>query len=900
MDNTFSFGSIRTKANQKAEIILGFNKTNGLTDEQVKLSADKYGKNSFTVQKKKSFFKSFLENLSDPIIRVLIGAMFINILFTYKNINYVEIVGIGITVFIAAFVSTVSEYSSNAAYEKLFCEMNDVSYRIRRGGNTKSIPIGKIVKYDIVELSQGEIIPADGFLIEGTLECDQAPLTGESAPVAKKSINVTKLTDTYIENFDNCRTDNINFLSRGCAVISGEGSMAVSAVGDNTMYGSIGSEIQNENSDSPLKDRLTSLARSISKLGYVAAFLVAMISLFNDFVISNDFNTALILESLSDFKTVGKQLIHALTLAVSIVVVAVPEGLPMMITVVLSANMKKMMKNGLLVRRLVGIETAGNISILFTDKTGTITDGNMRVVGLDDGKGTILDKTSVNKDIEILRVMRLGAEFCAGNGGGNQTDKAINTFLSTRRNSDYRCVEKIPFSSKTKFAAALIENTITNECLTIVRGATEILEKMCKNKPQFTDKFSEGLRELSVIKGDEDSFYNLKRGKFTQNFDFVCKVIIKDSIREKIPEAVRECHTAGIQVVMITGDSEKTATSIAQDVGIIKGKHALYRHNCEIEYGISYVLNADILHKIDDTELKRVLPYISVISRAEPSDKSRLIKVSRELGHIVGMTGDGVNDAPALKNADVGFAMGSGTEAAREASDIVISDNNFASIVKAVLYGRTIFASIRKFILFQLTMNLCAVGISILAPLIGIENPITIPQMLWINIIMDTLGSLAFAGEAPRKFYMRMPPLKRSEKILDKSTVIRIISMGTFSLLVGLCFLSSESLKGMTKNLSENYCLTVFFALFVFSGIANSFCARCSDRNLFTGLRQNKMFLLIMGTVSVIQLALIYFGGDVFRTVPLHKHDILFAALLSAGVFPADIIVKSFLRKRRR
>ncbi len=908
MDNVIGFGrKRRISENTVKKPQIHIDIANGLCSDDVALSARLYGKNVFSEKKKRGFWGDFFGNLSDPIIRVLICAMAVNILFTLHNVNWIEIGGIAATVLIATLVSTVSEHSSGAAYKKLFAKVNEHRHTVIRDCEKKIVTVSEIVKYDLIELSAGEIIPCDGILVSGKLSCDQSSITGESGGVDKFPSHVHYVTEEYISSVSH-PTEEV-WLSRGTVVVSGGGTMLCCAVGDSTFYGSIAKDLQEDSSPSPLKEKLTSLARSISRLGYTGAALVALVYLFNTFVINCDFDFTKTLTLLSDTRFLASEFIHALTIAISIVVVAVPEGLPMMITVVLSANMKKMIKEGVLVRRLVGIETAGSLSILFTDKTGTVTTGDMKAVKLitADGEYGLKNKSTRIPDT-VRELINLGIKYCTGVTGGNSTDKAISKIRTGKLSYKYECLDTVPFDSSCKFAAAKVRCTENGKVFVIVRGAPDVLLNRTKTGiDENGNTVSLNAGELSLF-GDlgdtsrivsqgicpEKDFDMLKNGVVPDSLTFVCSFVLRDEIRAEVASAVKECVTAGVQVVMLTGDSDSTAAAIALETGILPRDYAVYSKDGDIPRSVKLVLKSKTLHEMPDRELCEILPRVAVISRATPADKTRLVKIARSLGNVVGMTGDGVNDAPSLKAADVGFAMGSGTDAAREAGDIVISDNNFTSIVKAILYGRTIFESIRKFILFQLTMNVCAVGVSIIAPLLGIETPITITQMLWINIIMDTLGSLAFAAEPPLRAYMKRKPIKRNEKILNPAMIRRIVFGGIYTLSLCIFFLTSPWIRDFFDGMGDVYYLTLFFALFVFCGIANSFCARTERLNLASSLSGNKIFVLIMILVATVQLIIIFFGGTVFRTVPLTAKEILSVALFALTVFPADIMIKAF------
>ncbi len=888
----------------------------GLSSADAALSEKLYGANTLTRKKKRGPVREFFTNLSDPIIRILLFAMGINLILTFGRVNWIEIGGIGATVFAAALVSTVSEYGSSAAFEKLSAGASAARFRVLRDGAPVSLPPEKIVKYDLIRLSAGDIAPCDGVVVSGSVQCDESALTGESGRVGK-----TRPARIPVSGFDSFSHSDSFFICRGTGVCTGECSLLATAVGDSTEYGRIAAELQDTEEPSPLKERLRRLAVSISRVGYAAAAVVAAAYLFNFFVIEAGFDRAEILSRLSDPRTVLTEALRALTVAVSIVVVAVPEGLPMMITVVLSANMKKMMKNGVLVKRLVGIETAGCVSVLMTDKTGTLTTGEMaveRVVTCDCVARSLGD---LRKTPAVRKRIVAAASLCRGEGAGNATDRAISAFVGGARVPGVP-EGRIPFDSSKKYAAALARDPGGSEVL--IRGAPEYILPRCSSMTDSSggtvtmdretarslaetarSAAAGSARVLAQASAPAGSFEEMKNGLPDRGLVFTCLFVIRDELRPSVKEAADDCRTAGIRVIMITGDGEETAAAVAREAGLL-GRRYLAPSAAEIKLGIApddgtkLVVSSAVLHELSDEEVRGIFPRTAVISRVTPSDKSRLVRVAKEAGHVVGMTGDGVNDAPALKSADVGFAMGSGTEVAKEAGDVVIENDDFVSVTRAVLYGRTIFDSIRKFITFQLIMNLCAVGVSVLGPLFGVETPVTITQMLWINVIMDTLGSLAFAGEAPLRSMMRRPPVDRSEPILTRSMIIKILFCGLFTLTAVTAFLVSPRARRAFGGGDDVYFLTVFFALFVFAGIVNSFCARTERINLLSGLTKNKPFIVIMSAVASVQLAMIYFGGPVFRTVPVSRRDLAYAALFSLSVLPADLVCKIILRKRRK
>lgn len=857
----------------------------GLTASEAAESRRLHGSNCLTQKKQAGFFRQFLSNLNDPIIKILIAAMVINTVFTFSQSNWAESAGIAITVLISTFVTTLSEHSSGASFEKLYSTLSDSKCFVIRDGTDAECSINDLVKYDLVYLYPGDTVPADGVILRGQISCDESPLTGESRRVEKIPASRGDYT---------LQAGSPSSVFRGSHVASGNAVMLILAVGDATLYGSIASELAAEESVSPLKNRLSRLAKTISKIGYISAVIVAAVHLADAFWFDAGMNPAIALERLRDFRFVFSELIQALTLAISIVVVAVPEGLPMMITVVLSSNMKRMLKSGVLVRRLVGIETAGNMDILFTDKTGTLTTGNLTVSSVVTAESTYESEKSCPSPIR--ESLASGASACSS--AHNATELAINAFLRIKpRTGEVDTADQIPFDSARKFSAARHRNKL------YIRGAAEYLLPTCDRymadngqiqsmSPAIRSQLIETItryasascRILLHAEGSAEHFPILQSSSPNASTPlvFVGLYIIRDEIRPEVIPAVAECRDAGVQVVMITGDNAETAAGIASECGI------LTKNSDDI------ILDGAEMRKLTDDELTELLPKIRVISRVTPTDKSRLVKIAKASGHITGMTGDGVNDGPALKAADVGFAMGSGTDIAREAGDIVITDDNFVSITKAVLYGRTIFSSIRKFITFQLTMNMAAVGVSVLGTMFGIEHPVTVIQMLWVNIIMDTLGSLAFAGEPALAEYMRMPPVSRDEHILTASMVWQIVLTGSYAIALSMFFLLSPRVRYLFGG-GEIVHLTQFFALFIFMGIGIAMCTRTPRINLFANISRNRAFLVIMPAVAMIQLVIIYFGGEVFRCVPLSSRELLLCALFAATVIPADMIRKGIM-----
>jgi len=604
---------------------------------------------------------------------------------------------------------------------------------------------------------------------------------------------------------------------------------------------------------------------------------------------------ALMLAKLSDGRFMLSTLLSAVTLAVSVVVVAVPEGLPMMITVVLSSNMKKMINDNVIVRKLTGIETSGNINLLFTDKTGTITEGILRVRELYTPSGEKIAAYNTLKNGIYKKTLTQCGIFCGNNEingknviSANPTDKSICEFI---KGSPYNgeIISKIPFDSEKKYSSALIQDG--ERRVSLFKGAPEkILNMSVKymdvqgNLHDFSDKdcifdvlkqYATSSYRVVALAYKEDSSFEL------DNLIFLGFVAIRDKIRKEVPFAIKEVRDAGVGVIMITGDNRHTAEAIARECGIIT-PHS--RRDT--------VLTGEELNLLSDREVAQLLDRIAVIARVLPSDKSRLVRISQEMGYVVGMTGDGINDASSLKHADVGFAMGSGTDVAKDAGDIVISDNNFKSVCKAILYGRTIFQSIRRFIVFQLTVNLGASGISLIGPFIGIDSPVTVTQMLWVNIMMDTLGALAFASEPPLREYMRLMPKSRDESILSPSMLRKVLLNGTFILFLCVWFLKSDTTCMILQRSDEKYILSAFFAMLCFMCIFVCFVARTDRLNIFAYISKNKSFILIMLLIATLQVGFIYFGKDIFRCVPLTLHDLIAVIIIASSVVYFD-----FLRK---
>ena len=845
----------------------------GLSDKEVEKSRLEYGTNEITQIKKNTFWHMLLESFADPIIKILLIALAIKVIVLFRHFDWYETIGIFIAIILATFISTISEYGSEKAFNRLQEEAIKGKAKVIRNRKIVEIPIGEIVVGDVVILNSGDKVPADGKLISGNLRVDESALNGESKE-AKKVIN--------------------NEVYRGSVVYSGEAKMEVLLVGDNTIIGKISQELQEEIPESPLRLKLRGLAKTISKIGYIGAILASLSYLFANIVIANNFDSDLILATITDFPVIFNHLLYALTLSVTIIVVAVPEGLPMMITLVLSSNMKKMLKDNVLVRKLVGIETAGSLNVLLTDKTGTLTTGTLKVTEFVSGDFKIIKDFKNLKKYPIYEIVYKSlfynnASMISDNKiiGSNSTDRAILEYIDIDSNINVNIIKKEVFDSSKKYSSITL-----NDGTILIKGAMEVILPKCKNILNSNNKESK-LFTTSIIKRKIDEYTKksgrvlvFAYGKDINNLTFLGFVNIKDELRKEAYEGIRIIKNAGIQPIMITGDGIDTATSIAKEVGLITDDKQI-------------VLTSSDLAKMSDVEVKAKLKDIRVIARALPQDKSRLVNIIEDMSLVVGMTGDGVNDAPALKKANVGFAMGSGTDVAKEAADIVILDDNILSISKAILYGRTIFKSIRKFIIYQLTVNTCALILSIVGALIGIATPITIVQMLWLNMIMDTFSGIAFSYEPPLEEYMMEPPKKKNTPIINKYMYSEIIWTGLYCAIVCILFLKLPLFRNFVRvGKNDAYLMTAYFAMFIFMGIFNAFNARTSRINVFANLKKNKVFVGIFAFIFLAQIYIIYNGGDIFRTFGLELNELILSFVLALTVFPVDWLRKYILKKK--
>ena len=874
----------------------------GLSDNAVSESRKIYGANVVTAQEAEGFFDKLRTNLKDPIIVILIVALAVTVFLAAMGFApWYEGLGIAFAVVMATLIATWSEYSNENEFQRLLEEASKVKVKVFRNSTMVEILIDDLVVNDLVLLQPGDTVPADGYLLTGEIELNESALTGESETV-KKTGGADEKHSEAEEKYE---------MSRAALVVDGEAVMKVLEVGDKTKYGVTLKELTSaETRPSPLQEKLATLGRQISRFGYVGALFIAFSFMFNHIFLEGGGWEIYFSKPAPE---IIYHIVTAIILAIIIIVVAVPEGLPMMIAVVLSMNMRKLLKAKVLVRKLLGIETSGSLTILFTDKTGTLTQGKLTVSELLLGNA---EHFQSYKDIpENLRetvsfALRNNTPALIDTGdpenpkivGANPTGQALLRFLGEdlAKQDDVKVKINIPFNSTYKFSATQVEGS---QNLTMVKGAAEIVLDGCTHYLDVNGKKIEldsekikkemlGLSKRAMrLIGLAVSNQNLgEENVLPSDLTLVGIFGLRDEMRKESKTAVETVRRAGIQVVMITGDAKDTAQAIAREVGILEKEKAL-------------VLTSKELGEISDEELIKILPDLRVVARALPADKNRLVKLAKSMNWVVGMTGDGVNDAPAVKNADVGFSMGDGTDMTKESSDIVILDNNFISLTNAVRYGRTLLKSIRKFLIFQLTVNVAAILVAFLGPFFGIDLPLTMTQLLWVNIVMDTLAAFAFSGEAALKRYMNEKPIPKDESLISGDMWSAILIDGIFMASISIYFLTSDFVAGLfvcdavrcpdpELNL---VLLTGFFGFFVFMNNFNKFNARTEGLNLFEHITENRNFLVVVILIFFLQTTFTYFGGEVLRTVGLTLEEWFYVLAFAITIIPLDL-TRKFLR----
>ena len=865
----------------------------GLSQSAVEESRRKNGANVLTQIPPDPLWKKILEGFKDPMIIILCVALVIQvILFFFGKAEWYEPVGILIAIMIANGVASVSESKQEGKASALKAEEEaKETAKVVRDGVLQEIHVSEVVVGDIVYLQAGDKIPADGEIVSGEIRVDQAALNGETE-------EAKKLPAAEGDTYEIKDLLNLHYAYRGTVVCGGEGYMEIKVVGDRTLFGELALEVQEDTRETPLQVKLGKLANQISTFGYIGAIAIVVGILAKTFISGS---------LPSDFAGWVVLLIDAITVAVTIIVCAVPEGLPMLTSILLSYQSLRMAKDNVLVRKINGLETAGSLSILFSDKTGTITEGRLSVVELATGnvrKYSSLQEMHDNLKMDVITGIGVNNSASASNGaiiGGNSTDRALMSFLMDSKVTDQVGKADVlhfdAFNSAKKTSSVTI--TSGGKSVTYVKGAPERILDRCRTyidengqvKPlvemnylvsYIDSQAGRSMRLLAVARTDgEDNGKN--------DLTLICVLSIRDNVRKEAADAIHEVQNAGIQVVMVTGDRKETAVAIAKEAGLLKEKTDVA------------LTSAEMAEKSDE-ELKKIIPDLRVVARALPTDKSRLVRLAQELDMVVGMTGDGVNDSPALKKADVGFAMGSGTEVAKEAGDITILDDNFSSIEKAILYGRTMFKSIRKFLIFQLTVNVAAVLTCFLAPLLGENTIMTVIQLLVVNLAMDTLAAIAFGSEPALKEYMQDKPVPRQESIVTKKMLTEVIISALFITAACLCIRFLPAFRNwfdpqVAADHVRIYLNSAVFATFMMAITFNGFNARTEHLNVFEHLGRNKNFLLVMGALLIVQFVFISIGGDVLSVTPLNAKTWIICLITAFLIIPIDMIRKAVMKK---
>lgn len=868
----------------------------GLSSNEVDENRTKYGRNVLPEPKPVTFFDAFKETFSDPMIKILLViSVLMIVMFCFGYAEIYEPLGTLVAVVIVAFVSAKTSVASDVKFRELKHSVKKDQCKVYRNGQLTVIDIDDIVFGDYVLLQSGDKIPADGVLVEGNLRVDNSSLNGETEECKKTftedDVFPTTITgDTFVD---------AHSMFRGSVVFDGEGVMHVHKVGVDTEMGKMALDMTDKDVDSPLKVKLGILAGQISKFGYIGAVVIFVCNMARFVLIHPEVYTSF------EATYILQDIVSAVSTAIVIIVCAVPEGLPMMISLVLMQNTSRMLDHNVLVRKAIGIETAGSLNILFSDKTGTITKGHLEVVDFFTGDGVMMRElsSSIRNELDVAIGLNSQSMFDDKHNvvGGNATDQACMRYLGE---DAYVNVHDVIDASRCKVQGFNSTNKFSQVCVdgrtTYYKGAPErILAKAKKymdSEGNLLDIDMEKLNRTIDLMADKamrvlafgESLSPMKEDEINDDVVVIGFVAIRDDVRQEAKEAIKMVQDAGIQVVMITGDRLETAQAIAIDAGLIKDDNEL-------------VITSTQLNTMNDEEVKAIMPRVRVIARALPTDKSRMVRLCQEMNLVVGMTGDGVNDSPALKRADVGFAMGSGTEAAKEASKIVILDDNFKSIKDAIWYGRTIYNNILKFCRFQLTINVTAVVVSALAPFFGIDEPLKVTHLLFVNLVMDGLGAIMLGNEPALEKYMLEKPRRRDESIINKKMAIAIGVVSAWLVVLSFWFLLSPSVGGFFDNEAQH--LTAYFVLFIQAALFNGFNVRNDELNIFMNLKDNPGFLKVFFGVIAIQAAIVCAGliphpafsfiSSMFSCTPFSVLGWMVVALLDVTVWSVDFVRKS-------
>lgn len=850
----------------------------GLTDEQVRKSRTEYGVNLLTPPKRPSLWKLYLEKFEDPVVRVLLVAAFFSLVISIIENEYAETIGIIAAILLATGIGFFFEYDANKKFDLLNAVSEDTLVKVMRNGHVQEIPRKEVVVGDIVLLETGEEVPADGVLLEAvSLQVNESNLTGE--PVVSK---------TVVEaDFDEEATYASNRVLRGTTVVDGHAVMQVECVGDATEIGKVARQSTEQSEEqTPLNIQLTRLANLIGKIGFTVAGVAFAVFFIKDVILFYDFSS---FHTFRDWMPAIQATLRYFMMAVTLIVVAVPEGLPMSVTLSLALNMRRMLATNNLVRKMHACETMGAITVICTDKTGTLTQNLMQVheacfyglkkpgnLGEDDLSGLIAEGISANSTA-FLEETQPGEK---PKGVGNPTEVALLLWLNAQ-GRDYlklreeaQVVEQLTFSTERKYMATLVESPLLGKKVLYVKGAPEIVLGKCREvwldgqrmdageyRPQVEAQLlayqNMAMRTLGfafkVVEAQEE--IDMKQ---LDGLTFLGVAAISDPIRPDVPAAVQKCQSAGIGIKIVTGDTPGTATEIARQIGLWKPEDTDRNRITGVEFAAL----------TDEEALERVMD-LKIMSRARPTDKQRLVQLLQQKGAVVAVTGDGTNDAPALNHAQVGLSMGTGTSVAKEASDITLLDDSFNSIGTAVMWGRSLYKNIQRFIVFQLTINFVALFIVLLGSLVGTDLPLTVTQMLWVNLIMDTFAALALASIPPSASVMQEKPRKRTDFIISKAMQLNIFGVGLLfaSVLMGM-LIYFETVDGTPLTVRE---LTIFFTFFVMLQFWNLFNARVfgTTDSAFKGITKSYGMELIVLAILGGQFLIVQWGGAVFRTEPL-------------------------------
>ena len=840
------------------------NKRFGLTDEQVKQSRERYGRNVLTPPHRTSLWKLYLDKYRDPIIQILLVAAFVSLILAFIEHNFMETIGIFVAVFLATTVGFYFERDAAKKFNVLTALSEEQPVKVRRGGKVMQIPRHDIVVGDVVLIEVGDEVPADGELLVSTdLQINESTLTGE--PITEKNTE---------GGGDGAYPRNV--ILRSTMVMNGRGEFVVTAVGDATEIGKVAQKSTEQTSvKTPLYVQLDKLASIISKVGSVVSVAAFVIFLVHDILTNPAWGG-------KDYFYMAEIVLDYFMMAVTLIVMAVPEGLPMAITLSLALNMRRMLKSNNLVRKLHACETMGAVTVICTDKTGTLTQNQMQV-------DELLPKDDNQHLLDVAIAINSTAELDEDKAIGNPTESALLLWLKSQ-DKDYRelrhqakVLKQQPFSTEKKYMATIAE--MDGEKYLLVKGAPEIVLDLCEMEERYRNQ---ALRELDewqhkamrtlafayrrIDRGEaasEKSVPTIGQLLSAKDFTLQALVAITDPIRKDVPAAVKECRHAGIEVKVVTGDTAATAMEIGKQIGVFEDEAENIGADGDMTSLDQQMITGEQWEALSDEEAYKRAKDIRVMSRARPTDKQRLVAMLQKHGEVVAVTGDGTNDAPALHYAHVGLSLGSGTSVAKEASDMTLLDDSFKSIANAVMWGRSLYRNLQRFLFFQLVVNVVALLLVLGGSIIGTEMPLTVTQILWVNLIMDTFAALALASLPPSHEVMNDKPRKATDFIINKGMAFGILFCGIAFFIVMFAMLIYCERRG--KGGVDVHELTVFFTTFVMIQFWNLFNAKSlgSNRTAFRHFLKDKGMILVLALVLVGQWLIVTFGGEMFRTVPL-------------------------------